>query len=60
MTRPRRNRPDRVSTAVRLDPDIHARLRAEADRRLVSVNLLISKAVEKALTEWEPQDIEHR
>jgi predicted HicB family RNase H-like nuclease len=48
---------DRVSTAIRLDRDTHERLAKQAERRDVSVNWLITKAVERALPAWEEQDL---
>ena len=44
---------DKASTALRFDPPLLERLRAEAARRDVSVNYLVTKAVERALPAWE-------
>lgn len=38
------SRQQRTATAVRLDPEVHARLVAEADARDLSVNFLVNKA----------------
>ncbi len=40
---------DRITTAVRLPPDLHERLRRAADERQVSVNYLIQKSLEDYL-----------
>ncbi len=45
----------RVSTAVRLPADLHRRLVAQAEQRDVSVNLLVTKALERVLPTWEQQ-----
>lgn len=47
----------RVSTAIRFDPLLHKRLLAEAERRDVSVNYLVSRACERALERWEGQEL---
>ena len=39
----------RVATAVRLPEDLHARLQEHADMRDVSVNWLVTRAVEQFL-----------
>lgn len=48
----------RTSTAIRLDSELHLRLQREAERRDVSVNWLITKAVERALPAWEEQNLD--
>lgn len=45
------------STNVRLDPDVHARLVAEAERRDVSVTYLVARAVDRLLPAWEGQEL---
>lgn len=56
----RRGRPnefgERVTKAVRLDPQLAKRLRAEASARNVSANLLINRAVEDYLNRLLPLD----
>lgn len=42
---------------VRFDPVTKTRLEAEAERRVVSMNLLVEKAVENALDTWEKQKL---
>lgn len=39
----------RVTSAIRLEPDLHARLHAAADERDVSANWLITRAIEQLL-----------
>lgn len=36
---------DRVATYLRLPPDLHARLKAAADERDVSINLIATRAI---------------
>ena len=45
MGRPRRYDDDRVETKIRLPADLHERLKAAADDRVVSQTLLVEKAV---------------
>jgi hypothetical protein len=45
---------ERVSTAVRFEPDLIQRLRAVADDRDVSLNLLVNRAVSHWLGEYGP------
>lgn len=40
---------DRVSLSVRLPRELHQQLRAEAEHRVVSVNLLVVKAIQAYL-----------
>lgn len=47
---------ERVAKNVRIPVDYDRRLKAIAERRHVSVNLLITLAIEGALTEWESRD----
>ena len=44
-----------VQMQVRLAVGLRDRLLAEADRRAVSVNLLVERAIEQAVTGWEKQ-----
>jgi predicted HicB family RNase H-like nuclease len=46
----------RVTTAVRLPPDLHDRLRRAAEERQVSVNYLIQKSLEDYLQRLIPID----
>lgn len=46
----------RRATAVRLPVSLHARLRAEADARLVSANLLVERAITEFLDRLPPPD----
>ena len=50
MARPRIYEEDRVATAIRLPVSMHAELRRLARARDVSVNYLITRAVEELLT----------
>jgi predicted transcriptional regulator len=45
-----------VSTAVRLPADLHAELQRQAHERDVSVNYLVTKAVDYYLRELGPAD----
>lgn len=47
----------RVTTAIRFTGDIHARLQKESLRREVSINQLVTWAVERTLPRWEAQDL---
>lgn len=49
MGRPRICDEDRVATAVRLPESLHQRLHGAASERDVSVNLLVTRAVEEYL-----------
>ena len=49
MARPRVYLEPRVPTAVRLPESVHHRLRAVAEERDVSANLLVTRAVEEYL-----------
>jgi predicted HicB family RNase H-like nuclease len=46
---------EQVQIQIRLTPELRKRLTAEADRRVVSVNLLAERAIEHALNLWEKQ-----
>lgn len=48
---------DQTQMQVRLSTVVRERLRNEADRRAVSVNLLVERAIEDALTRWEKQKL---
>ena len=54
--RPKRHHEPRVATAVRLPVAVHERLRAAADERQVSVNLLVEKAIDDYLARLVPLD----
>jgi predicted transcriptional regulator len=54
MPRPRVYSDQRVSTAVRLPEALHLRLRQAATDRDVSVNLLVTRAVDDYLTRLAP------
>lgn len=47
---------ERVTKAVRLEPDLDRRLKAEAQARNVSANLLINRAVAEYLDRLVPLD----
>ena len=57
MARPKEHATERVQMQFRISPELQLRLNAEADRRFVSKNLLIERALENALTEWEKEDL---
>jgi predicted HicB family RNase H-like nuclease len=44
---------ERVQLQFRLTTDLRDRLRTQADRRAVSVNYLIERAIEDAVVKWE-------
>jgi predicted HicB family RNase H-like nuclease len=44
---------ERVQLQFRLTTDLRDRLRVQADRRAVSVNYLIERAIEDAVVKWE-------
>jgi predicted HicB family RNase H-like nuclease len=46
----------RVSTAVRLPAELHAELQRQANERDVSVNFLVTRAVDHYLRELGPAD----
>jgi predicted transcriptional regulator len=56
VARPRVHHENRVTTAVRLPESLHLRLKAAADDRDVSVNLLVTKALEDYLDRLVPAD----
>ena len=56
MARPRICDEPRVPTAVRLPESLHDRLRDAALERDVSVNLLITRAIESYLDQLPPVD----
>jgi len=47
-----------MTTAIRFEPELHARLQKEAARREVALNQLVTWAVEHALVRWEAQDLD--
>jgi predicted HicB family RNase H-like nuclease len=54
MGRPRTTDEKRVTTAVRLPESMHERLTKEAETRDVSVNLLVTKAIDAYLEALVP------
>jgi predicted HicB family RNase H-like nuclease len=46
---------ERVQLQFRLSASLRERLRKEAQRRNVSANLLIERALEEGLTKWEKE-----
>jgi predicted HicB family RNase H-like nuclease len=46
---------ERVQLQFRLSTDLRDRLRAQAERRAVSVNYLIERAIEESVTKWEKE-----
>lgn len=56
MARPKTHEVKRVTTAVRLPQPLHERLAAEAEKRQVSTNLLVTKAIEVYLDQLVPID----
>lgn len=57
MGRPRRQQEPRVSTQIRLPVSLSDRLREAAEDREVSVNRLVTKAVEDYLDHLQPSDV---
>lgn len=47
--RPREYHGPRITTAVRLPADLHARLKAAASERTVSANRIVERAIERYL-----------
>lgn len=45
---------ERVATAIRLPKPLHERLHKEADERMISVNLIVCRAVEDFLEKLIP------
>lgn len=56
MARPKVHHENRVTTAVRLPEGLHLRLKEAAEDRDVSVNLLVTKALEDYLARLVPAD----
>ena len=56
MTRPRQHDERTVTTAVRLPPEVHERLKAAAEERDLSMNWMINRAVERFLERLIPVD----
>ncbi len=52
----RRRVTERVSTAIRLPIELHAELQRQASEREVSVNFLVTRAVDHYLRELRPAD----
>lgn len=46
---------ERVQLQFRLSTDLRDRLRTEADRRAVSINFLIERALDESVTRWEKE-----
>lgn len=55
MSRPRTYDEKRVGYAVRLPPELHARLKAASEERDLSMNLLIEKAIKRYLDSLPPK-----
>lgn len=56
MVRPRIHEPgSRVSSAVRIPRDLHDRLKAEAERRCIGMNLLMTAVLDYALADFESE-----
>ena len=56
MPRPKVHPDDRVTTAVRLPPELHDRLRRAAEERQVAVNYIMVKSLEDYLDRLIPID----
>jgi len=54
VSRPKSYDEARITTALRLPRPLHARLKVEADERDVSVNWLITRAIERYLDAHAP------
>lgn len=54
--RPLKSNPDKVATNVRLDPEVHTRLRQECNARMVSIQMMIERAVIEFLDRLVPLD----
>lgn len=53
MARPKVYEGERVTTAVRIPPQLHDQFRELADQRDVSVNYLINKAMQRYVEDQE-------
>jgi predicted transcriptional regulator len=53
MGRPREDK-NRITTAIRFDPELHARLKAAADERDLPLNWLVNRAVAEFLDNLIP------
>ena len=53
MPRPKTYKSDRVQMQIRLPASVRKRLEKESERRTVSKNFLVEKAIEDALAAWE-------
>lgn len=54
MTQGKHARPGQVQIQVRVPEELHVRLQRTADERVVSVNLLVTKAIESFLDRLPP------
>ena len=50
----RTQKPRKVTTAVRFPQELHDRLTRESEQRDVSINLLVTKAVQRYLDQLPP------
>ena len=48
---------EQVQIQVRVMPELRDRLREEADRRAVSINLLVERAIIEWLDKWEGKSL---
>lgn len=46
---------DRIQTQIRLPRALHERLRYQAEARMVSMNLLMERAIEATMESWEKE-----
>lgn len=56
MARPRIHYEERVTTAIRLAPDLHRRLTVAARERDLAVNHLVTRAIEEFLERLIPAE----
>lgn len=56
MGRPKQYDAKRICTALRIEPDLHARLRDEAAARDVSVNWLMERILREGIEALRPVD----
>lgn len=57
MGRPKEHTVEREQMQFRIPPELKRRLTTEAERRFISKNLLIERAIEQSLDEWETEDL---
>ena len=57
MPRPKTYKNERVQMQIRLPAKIRLRLEKESERRTVSKNFLVERAIEEMLEQWESEKL---